>query len=370
MVENTIEEKEVMLSDKALAIINEDLVSFVETVKDLVDQLEPQIKSISKEVSPVLNKIKVGLDNDETILLVERLSANTGTLLELVSYLEAAKDLMHQLEPQLKKITAEVGPVANKIKANLDNDQTLLLVERLTANTGTLLELISLLEGLNDLRNQLEPQLKGIMKEASPIVNAIKTNLDKDETFLLIERLTANTGTLIEMVSYLEAFNDLKNQLEPQLKKIMHEASPAVNAIRTFAENDKTIELVKTLFTTLQELAQDDEFVGMIGRMQTLKTPFVQLMDCMCGSTNGDGEGAEVKTPIDSLLKLTEIAATPVVQNMVIAAAGAMHEVSEKDIKPVSPFGLLSAMRDKDVQRATGFLVYFLKKLGQGIKTT
>ncbi|HZD59061.1 MAG TPA: DUF1641 domain-containing protein [Anaerolineae bacterium] len=425
MAESIIDE-EVMLSDEALTVLNRDLVSFVETLKDLVGQLEPQVKALakelspitntiksnldrdetivlierltantstilevismleglndlrrelepqlkalSKEASPVLNSIKANIDRDETLLLVDRLAANTGTLLELVGYLEMLNDLKREIEPQLKGIAHEFSPRLNTIRANIDKDETFLLLERLTANTGTFLELIDYFEALNDLRNQLEPQLKALSKEAAPVMNAIKSNLDRDETLLLVERLTANTGTLLEMISLLEGLNDLRNQLEPQLKAMIKEVSPALTALRSFAENEKTIELTKRAFNSVQALVEDEEVLGLIDRAGSLKQPLMNFMNCVCTNTGESGEGPPlVKTSLDSLLRLTEIAGSPVVQNLVDTTTHALEEASTKDIQPVSPLKLISTLRDKDVQRATGFLMFFLKKLGQGL---
>lgn len=237
---NKVAEKEPVLSDQAISILNYDLVVFLETMKDLSAQLEPQLKKILKEISPALTTVRTNLDREETLLLVERLTAITDTIVELLSYVEA----------------------------------------------------------LNDLRKQLEPQLKKLAAEASPALTKIRANVDKEETLLLVETLTANTGTLIDLISYLEAFNDLRGQLEPQLKKLTREVSPAITALRLFADNDKTWDFANRMLTTLQ----------------------------------------------------------------------AVVEADEEEVKPISPFGIFSSLKDKDVQKAIGFLFYFLKKLGQGLK--
>lgn len=217
---------------------------------------------------------------------------------DIVSRLEAIADLINELEPKLKSFAAEVSPTVNTIKANLDRDETLILIERLSANMGTLNEMVSFMEALNDLRRELEPKLKGLMAEVSPTANVIKANIDKDETLLLVQRLTSNMGTLNEMLSLMEALNDLRVELEPKLKSLMTEVSPTVNALRSFMDNEKTWNLVKGLANSVKEFTEDSQ------------------------------------------------------------------------PKPMSPLGLISALRDPDIQRATGFLMHFLKKLGQGLKTT
>lgn len=371
MAENLIEEEDVMLSDDATRVINKDLVSFVETLKDMVGQLEPQVKALTKELSPKLNAIKANLDKDETFVLAERLSGNTGMLLEMVSLLEGLDDLRRQLEPQLKALAHEFGPRINAIKTNIDRDETFLLLERATANTGTILELIAYLEALTDLKNQLEPQLKAMAKEASPLINAIKTNVDRDETLVLLERLTANMGTLSEMISLLEGLDDLRKGLEPQLKAMMKELSPAITSIRTFVENERTIEFTKRGFNVVQGFVEDDEVLNLVNRMPNLKAPLLKFMDCMCAHADGCENGPTVaESSIESLLKLTEIASTPIVQNLVATTASALQEAGTTQIQPVTPMKMLSMLRDKDVQRATGFLFYFLKKLGQGLNAS
>lgn len=297
MIESDIEEREVMPGYKTLGSLNGDIVSRLEAIADLINELEPKLKSFAAEVSPTVNTIKANLDRDETLILIERLSSNMGTLNEMVSFMEALNDLRQGLEPKLKSLMAEVSPTANAIKANIDKDETLLLIQRLTSNMGNLNEMVSFVEALSDMRRELEPKLKALAAEVSPTVNAIKANIDKDETLILVQRLTSNMGTLNEMLSLMEALNDLRVGLEPKLKGLMAEVSPTINALRSFMDNEKTWNMVKGL-------------------------------------------------------------------------ANSVKEFTEEDVKPMSPLGLISALRDPDIQRATGFLMQFLKKLGQGLKTT
>ena len=172
-------------------------------------------------------------------------------------------------------------------------------------------DLVPLLEMVKDLVEQLEPKLKELSKEAGPAVNAIKANLDREETLILVEKLTSNTGTLIDMVSFMEALNDLRKELEPKLKELSKEAGPAVNAIKANLDREETLILVT---------------------------------------------------------KLTEIVGSPVVQKLIGSAATALTDIEEKEIAPVSPLGIFSELRDEDVQRALGFLFHFLKQLGRGLK--
>lgn len=368
-MDNTIEAREVMINEEALEVINRDLVSLVTTIKDLVGQLEPQVKAIAKEVQPITNVIKTNLDRDETLVLVERLTSNTGMLLEVMSLLEGLNDLRAQIEPQLKLLAKETSPVLNSIKASIDREETMVLLERLSANTGTLLEAVGYLEALKDLTGQLEPQLKSLTKELGPSVNRIKANIDRDETLLLIEKATSSTGTFLELMSYMEAFVDLWKHFEPQLKHITKELSPGITTFRSFLESEKTQEFAKRGFNAMQGFVEDDEMLDLVNRMPSLKKPLVSFMDSLCTKTGEcDGEETTVlHSCIQSLSKLTEVASSPVIQNILDTTSSTFQDMKVADVQPASPLKLMSALRDKDVQRATGFLIFFLKRLGQGL---
>ena len=229
-------------------------------------------------------------------------------------------------------------------------------------------DLVAFVETIKDLVDQLEPQLKKVMHEIQPVTNVMKANLDKDETLLLVEKLTSNTGTLIEMLSFVEALDDLRKQMEPQLKAMMHEIQPVTNAVKSLVDNEKTWKLATKAFNAAQTIIEDEDTQLIIDRLSNMKTPVIQFMDCMCSkSEEVEGKTSLMETSLSSLVTLSEVLSTPMMQSMIGAIATAAQETKQSDIKPVSPLKMLSALRDKDVQRATGFLVHFLKMLGKGL---
>jgi hypothetical protein len=267
---------------------------------------------------------------------------------DLAGLLETLEDLTKELGPRLKKITEEISPTLGEIKANLDKDETLLLAERLTANTNALLDLVGLLEATRDLAGGMEPRLKLMMAELSPFLNRVKAGVDKDETFLLIEKLAANTGTFIDMLSMLEALRDLVGEFGTKKDGLMADLAPKIRMIRMYMD--------------------DDEFWGLMGHMFVLKKEFAKLFEnLVVEDEKGNTSAPLVETSVGMLREAMVVADSPVFRNMITSTAKAISTTKPDDVKPVTVLGMLSAIRDKDVQKATGFLFYILKEIGRNL---
>ncbi|MBI4733652.1 MAG: DUF1641 domain-containing protein [Rubrobacteridae bacterium] len=266
----------------------------------------------------------------------------------LASLLETLEDLTDELGPRLKLISQEYGPSLNEIKANLDREETFVLMEKLTANTDALLELVTLLEATTDLAHEMEPRLKGMMAEMSPFLTRVKTSIDRDETMLLIEKLAANTGTFIDMLSMLEALRDLVGQFDSVKSGFMKDLAPKMNIIRMYID--------------------DEEFWGLMNHMFVLKKEFAKLFeDLVVEDEHGNVSTPLVTTSVGMLREAMIVADNPAFRNMITATAKAVSETKKSDIKPMSIFGAISAMRGSEVRRAIGFFVYLLRQIGKNL---
>jgi hypothetical protein len=273
---------------------------------------------------------------------VDSLNSNLASLLETI------EDLTDELGPRLKLIGQEFGPSLNEIKANLDKEETFVLVERLTANTNALLDLVTLLEATRDLATEMEPRLKMMMAEVNPYLTRIKTSLDKDETMLLIEKLAANTGTFIDMLSMLEALRDLVGQLESVKSGFIKDLKPKMDIVRMYID--------------------DEEFWGLMNHMFVLKKEFAKLFeDLVVEDEEGNISTPLVTTSVGMLREAMIVADNPAFRNMVTATAKAVSETKKSDIKPMTVLGAISALRGKELQKALGFFVYLLRQIGKNL---
>jgi uncharacterized protein YjgD (DUF1641 family) len=268
---------------------------------------------------------------------------------ELVSLLASLEDLSNELGPRLKMAAQEFGPALNGIKANLDKEETWLLADRLSANTNALLDLVNLLEATRDLAGELEPRLKLMMAEVSPFITRIKTSVDKDETILLLEKLASNTGTFIEMLSMLEAVRDLIGELGTRKDGIMKDLGPKLNILRMYVD--------------------DDEFWGLMSHMFVLKKEFARLFeDLVVEDEEGNITTPLVTTSVGMLREAMVIADSPLVRNMVTATARNLSGTEINDIRPLSIFGAIGCLFNKDVQKALGFIFYVLRQIGMNLR--
>jgi uncharacterized protein YjgD (DUF1641 family) len=74
-----------------------------------------------------------------------------------------------------------------------------------------------------------------------------------------------------------------------------------------------------------------------------------------------------VTTSVGMLREAMVIADSPLVRNMVTATARNLSGTEINDIRPLSIFGAIGCLFNKDVQKALGFIFYVLRQIGQNL---
>jgi len=177
-------------------------------------------------------------------------------------------------------------------------------------------EINYLLDTTLNLVNELLPKLKELSEEVSPTLNSLRAKLDREETILLLEKLTDNIDTAVKLLDVVDRF-----RAEGTLDTLTNLISrPAVsNMIHAFAElSDNEIEGVAksaVVLTKLMTKLADPKIIGLL-----------------------DG--------------------------MISAAIACNIEEPSK----IGTFGLISATRDEDVKRSTGIIIDFLKNFSKNVK--
>ncbi len=200
---------------------------------------------------------------------------------EIVYTVDATKDLLKELIPQLKKLVEELNPTLNALRQNLDRDETILLIQKLTENTDTFLKLINTLEATRQLAEELIPNLKMLMEELTPRMNTIRTLLDEDDTWIIIEHLLSLKKPIIKYMEALMRIEEmgyrdmtlLDTTLDFLVKFSIVSNQPAfqnfwsavVDAIQEM--NDVEIQKVSTL--GLMSVMRDEDFQKGMGAMIT-----------------------------------------------------------------------------------------------------
>jgi uncharacterized protein YjgD (DUF1641 family) len=213
------------------------------------------------------------------------------------------------------------------------------------------------------------PSLGKLIEDITPTINRLREKLDRDETVILLEKLADNTDTLINLLSMMEGLTELNEQLMPSLSKLIEDVTPTINRLREKLEDENTLLLIEhlldnkktliKLFDTIEKLDREgviDDALNLLTRpaMASLITDIASLSD----------EDIEnfVKGVL-TLTKLMEKLAEPKVVQLLDAMLSAAASVEIAEPRKVGTFGLIAATRDDEIKITTGILLDFLRCL-------
>ncbi len=269
------------MQEKTLGSLDGEIVYTIDATKDLLKELIPQLKKLVEELNPTLNALRQNLDKHETLLLIQKLTENTETFLKLINTLEATQHLIEELTPGLKALTEELNPTLNALRQNLDKDETVLLLQKLTENTDTFLKLINALEATRQLTEELLPNLKLLMEELTPRMNTIRTLLDEDDTWVIIEHLLSLKKPIIKYMEALMRIEEmgyrdmtlLDTTLDFLVKFSIISNQPAFqnfwSAVVESIHEMNEVEIKKVSTLGLMSVMRDEDFQKGMGAMIT-----------------------------------------------------------------------------------------------------
>ncbi|MEM4781074.1 MAG: DUF1641 domain-containing protein [Halalkalicoccus sp.] len=167
--------------------------------------------------------------------LTERVEANADDLAELLDLLIVTKHLGEDLAPELKTATAESRESLEELRLALEREETLILVRKIGENAETFIELLDMLEATKSLADDLAPELKTAAAEARGPLEDVRLAFENQDTLLLLQKLGENTGTFIELLDLLEATEGLVSDLMPELKVAAGESRSSFEQLRLVA---------------------------------------------------------------------------------------------------------------------------------------
>ncbi|WIV65683.1 DUF1641 domain-containing protein [Natrialbaceae archaeon AArc-T1-2] len=261
-----------------------------------------------------------GFEAAEVNELARTLEENDEELAELLELLVVVQELSEDLAPELREAAHESREPVAELRMALEREETLVLVQRVGENADTLVELLETLEVVDELVGDLVPEVKTIVRENRETIERLRFALEREETLVLLERLGENEETLIELLELLDVTYELAEDLIPEAISVVQENRQPITELRM---------MVAGMSHAYGEADLEPYQLGQnLGNMLVL------------GSKLGDEQ------LIDS----------------VEAGLGAFTE--EQPPKKVGLFGMLGALRDDDVRQGLGILIEFLRRMG------
>lgn len=280
--------------------------------------------------------------------LVARVEANADDLAELLDLLAAIQGLREDLTPELRSAAAENREPLADLRASLEQEETLVLLQRVGANADALADLLDLLSVARDLSADLAPELRSVAVEQRGEIEALRLAFEREETLTLLRRLGHNTDTFLDLLAVLEVTSETIGDLAPESDEELAALRGDIEQLAGAFDRSETVD-------TLTRVGEN---------METLHGLAALLEGFGDAADRSVADYYELGQKLGEAADTAERVSDPKVLGAVEAGASAVADEDAADRK-VGMLGLLSALRDDDVQRTLGTVVEAAERVGK-----
>jgi uncharacterized protein YjgD (DUF1641 family) len=142
-----------------------ELVELVVVTKQLGEELTPEMREAATEAREPLADLRVALEREETVTLLETVGHNAEDLAELVEFASATKGLAEDIVPELREAATDAREPMAQLRVALEREETFVLVRKLGENADMFIELLDLLDASHDLLADIVPELRAAANE-------------------------------------------------------------------------------------------------------------------------------------------------------------------------------------------------------------
>jgi len=287
-----------------------------------------------------------GSEEADLEALAERVDARADDLIALLDLLAAVRGLSNDLVPELRTAAAENREPVAELRTSLEREETLVLLRRVGENADALADLLDLATVARDLSAELTPELRAAAAENRRELAQLRVAFEREETLTLVRRLGHNTDTFLDLLATLEVASDVVADLAPADEEAAAAARADVERLAAAFDRARTVEALATLGENM------DTVVGLTALLEGFGD----------AAGRSPAEYYELGERLGRAVDVAERASDPAVLATVEAGAGA---IADEPDRRVGPLGLLSALRNDDVQRSLGTLVEVAERVGR-----
>jgi uncharacterized protein YjgD (DUF1641 family) len=261
----------------------------------------------------------VPLEDGEVAELAETIEANADELRELLELLTVLQTTAEELAPEVRTAVRENREPLEELRMAVEREELLVLLQQMGEHTDELTELLAVLETVEGLTADLTPELRRAIRENRDVLRRLREAVENEELLVLVERVGENAETLAQTLDLLEATSRLAADLVPELQDATGDLRPSIRQVR----------MVTAGFADATAGREIDPY-----RL---------------------GEN------LGHMAWFTQELGDPELLDTLDAGLGAF---SEDDPDEVGLFGLLGALRERNVKRGMGRIVEFLRRMG------
>lgn len=151
--------------------------------------------------------------------LAARVAAHEDELIDLLDLLIATKRLSEELNPELQESSIKYRETIDELRVSFEREEAVTLVRTLGENADDLAELVELGTATKELAADLAPEVQTATMEAREPIDTVRVAFEDQEPLVLLQKLGENTNTFIDLLDLLEASEGLLVDLLPELQE-------------------------------------------------------------------------------------------------------------------------------------------------------
>ncbi|ELZ17493.1 DUF1641 domain-containing protein [Natrinema limicola] len=217
---------------------------------------------------------EAALSDEEVAELVATLNENADELQELLELLSVLQETAADLAPEMRTAVRENREPLRDVRMAFEREETLVLFQQLGEHSEDLTELLGLLDATEGLASDLAPELRLAVRENRDVLRRLRMAVENEDMLVLIERLGENADVLAETLDLLDATEGLVEDLIPELQDASGDMRPAIRQSRLVAAGlvDATSDYDIDPYQLGQNLGNVMWFTQQVGDPQVLKT--------------------------------------------------------------------------------------------------
>ncbi|SEP17431.1 Uncharacterized conserved protein YjgD, DUF1641 family [Halorientalis persicus] len=185
-----------------------ELLRQLAVAEELAADLAPELRESVRENREPIRELRMAVEREEALVLLQRVGQEADTLVELLDVLAASKDLADDLVPELRVAIHENRDVVEGLRMAVEREETLVLVERIGDNADTLAELLDLLDATHDLAMDLAPEVRDVARDNRNVIRDLRMAAAgfadaHTENDVEMYELGRNAGNMIALVQTL-----------------------------------------------------------------------------------------------------------------------------------------------------------------------
>jgi len=182
-----------------------ELLRMLTAAEELAADLTPELRETVRENRGPIRELRMAFEREETLVLLQKVGEESDTLIELLDILAVSKELSDDLVPELQVAIRENREILERVRLALESEETIILLEKLGDNTETLAELFDLLDATHELAMDLTPELRDIARDNRNVIRDLRMAAAgfadaHDDADIDMYELGRNAGNMVALV--------------------------------------------------------------------------------------------------------------------------------------------------------------------------